>query len=362
MAICVVGGGIIGLLTAYELVQAGRSVVVLDRGALGRESSWAGGGILSPLYPWRYPEAVNQLASWGQAYYPELTRSLQSAGAVDPEWTPSGMLTLAAPDIDQAIKWSEQHGNSLQLIAGAHLERLAPGLVLEEPALWDSRIAQVRNPRLLTALGQVLRQKGVEIRENTSVEGFVTEDGRLRALNTAQGELRVEQCVVAAGAWASQLLRPTGLVLAVRPVRGQMLLLRAQPGLLARIVLKAGRYLIPRRDGRVLVGSTVEEAGFDRSTTETAREELWASATALMPALARCEVERHWAGLRPGSPAGVPYIGEHPEIRGLFVSTGHYRNGIVLGPASARLVVDLMLGRKPVVDPAPYSPARSEAF
>ncbi len=362
MAICVVGGGIIGLLTAYELARASQSVVVLDRGALGRESSWAGGGILSPLYPWRYPEPVTQLASWGQAYYPKLTRALRDAGTVDPEWTPSGMLTLSPPDADRAIKWGELHGTSLQLVAGADLNRLVPGLAVEEHGLWDPSVAQVRNPRLLAALQQVLKQMGVEIRENALVEGFVTEGGRLRALKTARGELHVEQCVIAAGAWASELLRPTGLLLPVHPVRGQMLLLRAQPGLLTHIVLKDGRYLIPRRDGRVLVGSTVEEVGFDRSTTDVARQELLAAATGLMPELGRCEVERHWAGLRPGSPEGVPYIGEHPEIRGLFVSTGHYRNGIVLGPASAHLVVDLMLDRAPVVNPVPYSLGRREAF
>lgn len=360
MAICVVGGGIIGLLTAYELTQANQSVVVLERGALGRQASWAGGGILSPLFPWRYPEPVTQLASWSQARYPELTRALCDAGALDPEWTPSGMLTLAPSDTDQAMRWSQYHGKTLQLVDGPDMKKLVPGLRVQGPALWDPGIAQVRNPRLLTALRQILQQKGVELRENSPVDAIIASGGRLRALKTPQGEFPVEQCVVAAGAWAGDLLRPNGVSLPVRPVRGQMLLLRAKPGLLNCIVLKERRYLIPRRDGRILVGSTVEEVGFDRSTTETARQDLLASATDLMPELERYDVEHHWAGLRPGSPDGIPYIGEHPRIRGLFVCTGHYRNGIVLAPGSARLAADLVLARTPVIDPAPY--ALPEAF
>lgn len=361
MTIGIVGGGIIGLLTAYELAQAGRSVVVLERGTLGREASWAGGGILSPLYPWRYPEPVTRLASWGQAYYPRLVRALTDAGTIDPEWTPSAMLTLAVSDAENALTWAELHESSLQLVGSDEVKRLVPGLAIAGPALWDPAVAQVRNPRLLAALARLLRQKGVEIREGSRVEAIQARGGRLRALSTRQGELHVEQCLIASGAWVDELVGATGLSLPVRPVRGQMLLLRARPGLLGPIILKEGRYLIPRRDGRILVGSTVEEVGFDCSTTATARDDLWAAATELMPELGQCPVESQWAGLRPGSPDGVPFIGPHPEIQGLFVCAGHYRNGIVLGPASARLVADLMLGRPPIVDPAPYAPGRAEA-
>src|SRR5690606_215400 len=115
-----------------------------------------------------------------------------------------------------------------------------------------------------------------------------------------------------------------------------------------------GRYVIPRADGRVLAGSTLEEAGFDKTTDAAARESLWHSATSIIPALADCEVEHHWAGLRPGSPDGVPFIGQVPGMPGIYVNAGHYRNGLVLAPASTRLLVDEMLGRSPIIDPTPY--------
>lgn len=357
MAFHIVGGGIIGLLCARELVQAGKAIVVLERGPIGQESSWAGGGILSPLYPWRYPEAVTRLALWGERHYPSLAESLAASTGIEPEWTPSGMLTLDANDTDRAFSWAEQRKIRLESVSSAALHALEPELASVGPALWDSGVAQVRNPRLLHALRQELGQQGVAFQERVAVTGFVHQQGRLRALRSGSGgDIPTEGCIVTAGAWSGSLLESTGLRLPVRPVRGQMLLLRATPGLVRRIVLKEGRYLVPRRDGRVLIGSTVEEVGFDRSTTDAARQELLAAAAELVPALAGCEVERHWAGLRPGSPQGIPYIGEHPEVRGLFVNTGHYRNGIVLGPASALLMADLVLGRPPSFDPVPYSP------
>ena len=134
-----------------------------------------------------------------------------------------------------------------------------------------------------------------------------------------------------------------------------MLMFKAAPGTVSRIVLEANRYVIPRRDGRTLFGSTIEEVGFEKQTTEAARDELYTIATQRFPILKEYPVEAHWAGLRPSSPAGVPYIGRHPGIDGLFVNAGHFRNGIVLGLASARLAADLVLGREPIVDPAPYA-------
>jgi glycine oxidase len=137
-----------------------------------------------------------------------------------------------------------------------------------------------------------------------------------------------------------------------------MILLRGQPGQVRRIVLDGGRYVIPRRDGRILVGSTLEHVGFDKTTTDSARSDLHAAALRLIPALADCELEHHWAGLRPGSPTGVPCIARHPDLTNLYINAGHYRNGVVLGPASARLLADILLERAPELDPEAYLPGK----
>jgi len=146
-----------------------------------------------------------------------------------------------------------------------------------------------------------------------------------------------------------------GLELAVEPVRGQMIMYQTVPGLLRHITLDRGYYLIPRQNGLVLVGSTLEYVGFNKDTTATARAELQDRALALMPALADYDIVRHWAGLRPGTKDNIPFIGEHPKISGLFVNAGHFRNGVVMAPASAQLLVDCMLERPSFTPFEPYS-------
>ncbi|MNR09214.1 Glycine oxidase [compost metagenome] len=163
--------------------------------------------------------------------------------------------------------------------------------------------------------------------------------------------------VLTAGAWSGDLLRPLGLELPVEPVKGQMILYKCAEDFLPSMVLAKGRYAIPRRDGHILVGSTLEHAGYDKTPTGEALESLKASAVELLPALADATPVAHWAGLRPGSPEGIPYIGEVPGYAGLWLNCGHYRNGLVLAPASCQLFADLLLGREPIIDPAPYAPA-----
>jgi len=358
--VAIIGGGIIGLLTARELVNAGATVSIYDRQPIGRESSWAGGGILSPLYPWRYPEAVNRLAAWSQAQYPQLTQELLQETGVDPEYLVSGLLVNASNDLDQAVKWAENHKTSYKKLDTRELDSVQPGIAGgTSDWLWMPEIAQVRNPYLLKSLREYLQLKNVNIVENTGISGFSIQNGKITGLRSERGIISADCFLLAAGAWSGQLGTQAGLQIKVEPVRGQMLLLKGEPGLLRRMVLSDSHYLIPRRDGRILVGSTLEYVGFDKSVTDEATRELERAAEDIYPGiLGRCEIETQWAGLRPGSPEGVPYIGMHPEIDNLFVCSGHFRNGFVLGPASARLAADLVLGREPVLEPGVYSPAR----
>ncbi len=356
--ILIAGGGAIGLLSARLLAEAGATVCLLDQSALGSESSWAGGGIVSPLYPWRYSPAVTALAHWSQDFYPQLGEQLLGDTGIDPEVYVTGLYWLdqepAAP-----LAWAAREGRPMRSVPVESVYRAEPAVARRfSRALHMPGVANVRNPRLVKALRAALVQMpNVTLHEHCAVTGFIREGGRICGVHSAAGEIRADQVVVAAGAWSGELLRSLDIALPVEPVKGQMILYKCAEDFLTSIVLSNGRYAIPRRDGHVLIGSTREHVGFDKVPTEEALASLKASAVELLPALADAEVINHWAGLRPGSPGGLPFIGPVPGHDGLWLNCGHYRNGLVLAPASCRLLADLLLGREPFIDASPYAPA-----
>lgn len=354
--IVVVGGGVIGMMTARELAQAGHSVLLLERRHIGAEASWAGGGIVSPLYPWRYPPAVTALAQLAQRAYPALAEALLAETGLDPEYFPCGMVMLEADDARDARVWAEMQGQVLELVESPVLQQRLPGLGAEwRSGLWMPHIANIRNPRLLRALAASLPARGIGLREGAEVVGWERDGRRIVAALLGNGErVAADAFVVCGGAWSGRLLEEVRPGLPVRPVRGQMLIYQRPPGELPAIILGEGRYVIPRRDGHVLCGSTLEEAGFDTVPTEEAHASLRATAEKLWPALRGEEPLAQWAGLRPAAPNGIPFIGRLPEVDNLWLNAGQYRNGLVLAPASARLLADQLLGRAPVADPRPY--------
>ena len=352
----IIGGGVIGLLTARELVDAGATVTVLERGEPGGEASWAGGGMLSPSYPWQMPASVTALARFGQARYSDLAQQLLEETGIDAEWTQSGLLCLDSAQQAEALAWAESTQSAVQVLGKLALKMREPAVSdAADAALWLPDVAQIRNPRLLRALLQSLMQRRVRILKHCEVQELRFEQSQITGVESTRGHVAADTVIVAGGAWSGQLLAGLGLKIEITPVRGQMVLWRTKPGLVKRIIVQDEHYLIPRRDGLVLAGSTVEHVGFDKSITPGALAELKTAALSMVPALVYAKIEQQWAGLRPGSPQGVPYIGAHPEIKGLYVNSGHFRNGLVLAPGSARLMADLVLGRTPVIDPAPYA-------
>jgi glycine oxidase len=346
------------MLTARELAIAGCQVTLLERGRTGEESSWAGGGILSPLYPWRYAAPITRLARWSQQHYAALADQLLAETGVDPEYTASGllMLGLEADELGHGQAWAAENGYRIERVTARELPGIQPGLgSFDSDALWMPDIAQMRNPRLIRALRRSIDGLGVRVLEDQPVDELMVRSEGVIGVRSGTAEYPAQQVVVCGGAWSEQLVQAAGCSVGVYPVKGQMLLYKAEPGLLRRIVLADSHYAIPRRDGHILLGSTMEDAGFDKTTTVEAREALQAAAERILPALGRYPLVKQWAGLRPGRARGIPCISAHPQIRGLFVNAGHFRNGVVTGLASARLMADLLLGREPILEPAEFA-------
>lgn len=357
--ILVIGAGIAGLMTAWELARAGKRVAVLERGQPGREASRAAAGILAPLPPWRYPPALLALTDWSRQVWPQFAHELEQRSGLPVDYTASGLLYFHEPEFANALAWATPRGVVLESLTAAEVARHESALTANpRPALRLPGVAQVMPGRLLRALQEAVLAEGVRILPHAGVQVLHTANGRITGVACEDGDWQAEQVVLCAGAWSAELLAPLGIALPVEPVRGQILQYAAPPGLVGHILLEDGKYLVPRREGKILVGSTREHVGFDKTTTDAGAVELTDAAERLLPLLAQAGVTRHWAGLRPGNPDQLPFIGGYPDLPGLIVNTGHYSTGIVAAPAAARLVADMLLARQPILDPAPYAPSR----
>jgi len=259
------------------------------------------------------------------------------------------MLVLPPFDAQAAQQWCAAHDVPLQPIKAADRGLPVPG-----DALYLPQVAQVRNPRLMRALRKRVEMLGGCIVEQCEVRGIEAGDGRVRALATSCGEFGAENFIVTAGAWSKQVLGQYALQLDIKPMRGQMLLFKFPEPPLRHIVLQGDMYLIPRRDGHLLVGSTLEDVGFDKSITQAVHDSLRQRAEALLPRLHDMPLVRHWAGLRPGSPNNIPVIGRHPQLKNLYLNSGHFRYGVTMAAASVEILLNEINNAPQPLDVAPY--------
>ncbi len=319
----IIGGGVIGMMSARALAISGATVALIEQRACGKESSWAGGGIISPLYPWMYSDVVNELSMASQAVYEELCATLFADTGIDTEYIRSGLLMMDEYDRYEAIDWMAVH----KVNAEKH----------PQGALFTA-VAQVRNPRLLKALKSDILKRGVEIVEFSKVEELIVEKDKVLGVKTEHKDYYGDNSIICGGAWSSALL---DIKNEVYPVKGQMIVIKSKPGVLEHIVLDKGRYLIPRKDGRILIGSTTENVGFDRSLNKQVGVELLEFASSRFTALRGASIEHHWSGFRPASKSGV-MIKKYEKLEGLYLNTGHLRNGLNMAPESAERLLALI--------------------
>ena len=354
----IIGGGIIGLTTALELKQRGFSVVVLERNQPGEGASGAAGGILSPLRPWQNSDRLTQLCTLSLSRYRTLLDQLQQHG-ICVEHAITGSLYLMPDEAPAAAGWARLHGWDFRALDTAALAREEPAVETGTGFLFP-QVARIEPRTLLDALVSTTTRLGVKIHAHRAVRSIEISGHRAVGVRTDAGPIAAGRIVVCAGAWMTPLLPATPARPEIQPVRGQMIEYAAPPGLLRHIVLRKQEdspmdcYLIPRPNGHILAGSTLERCGFSASVTDAARVALAGFAVRTLPALATCPITRQWAGLRPDASRATPIICAHPEIGNLFLNGGHFRNGILLAPASALLLAQLICKRTPAMDTAAF--------
>lgn len=291
--------------------------------------------------------------------FPAWISVLHKASGIDPEYEISGMLILPPNDVESAQQWCskrkikiERRGilgtpstrNNIEIHASSTCDR----------ALFLPDIAQVRNPRLLRALLSRVAQLGGKIIESCTVNTLKTAHKRIQSVISSCGEFIADYTIVSAGAWSKEVLGKHALRLDIKPIKGQMLLFKFDTPPIHNILVQHDLYIIPRRDGHLLVGSTLEDVGFDKQTTISAHDNLLIRAQAILPILHEMSVKQHWAGLRPASPDNIPTIARHPLIRNLFINSGHFRYGVTMAPVSAEILVNEITSALQPFDATPY--------
>lgn len=347
--VAVIGGGIVGLMSAYVLAKRGASLVVIEAGALAGESSWAGGGIVCPVPPWKYDPWVEATVARSCQLFVQWLPEIEALSGVPAEYRTTGLLLSGDPSrhdfvADSAI-WRQK--TSMPWCSGVRRD-FEPRLPEPDwPALLLPDVPQVRNPRLTQSLALALQKMGVQFKTHTRIDHLTqTKAGQIAWVTECGERGRASQVVLATGAWTDPLLTCLGLpALGIRPIRGQMLLYKLSPDQVPSQILNTGEgYLIPRADGHVLAGSTVEDVGFDRAPTQAAHDHIATVACALWPKLQEAQLVCHWTGFRPGFDQPKPLIGRLSEQwPALFVNVGHYRNGLGLAPACAEILAQAMM-------------------
>ena len=364
-SVVILGGGVQGLTLAWFLAREGCEVRLIDRQACGREASWAGAGIIPPGQASDSSPVTDRLRSLSSGLFFKMSEDLLALTGIDNGYRICGAWHLADDQgsLDQVIRLCQverlAHEVVQEPLVRHRLDWLGPDVAA---ACFVAQTAQVRNPWHLKALEAACRKSGVVINDHVSVGKLIVERNRISSIETSEGMIHGDQFALTAGAWSCGLAASVNVVLPVRPVQGVIVLLECLDSHFSSIIEQGKRYIVPRGDGLFLVGSNEVEIGFDKTVNPQTVEELEAWAQQMVPGLLNARRVTSWAGLRPGSPDGAPFLGMCPDIKNLFLATGHYRAGLQLSPGSATLVADVMLGRKPAVPIDPFSPLRPEGF
>lgn len=361
----IAGGGLIGASIALELARAGLQVGLFDRQAPGKEASWAGAGILSPAPENAAMVALVPLAKASMALYPEFVRKVEEISGQRAGYRPKGTLQAlfsanAREELSTVVALHHGLGLRAEPLSAQNARELEPALSEEvEAAVLRPDEASVDNRAMAGAILEAARRSGVQIFEGEHVHAIWREGDRCAGLLVEDEKIEARWTVIAAGCFSAQI-EGAAAIAPVRPAKGQMVALRVDDVQIERVLWSENIYLVPRDDGRILAGATVEHVGFDKNVTAGGLERVIGAAIELAPSLANARVEETWAGLRPDSPDHLPILGP-AGLDGLLVATGHFREGILLAPITARLMREWIIEQRVSVDWERFSPMRFQS-
>ena len=362
--VIVVGGGVIGLSIARELVRRGvHDVVLVERSQPGAEASSAAGGILGPQVEADHADEFFRLSCASRDMYPEFAAALREETGIDVELDTTGTLYLGfteqyEAELRQRYEWQKSQGLSVEWLSGDEARRHEPKISDRVAcALRFPNDIQVENRHLITALTRANEKLGVRLLSNCNVLSLTLERKAICGVETSSGSIRAPVVVIAAGAWSSLIgcVRPS---INIEPVRGQMLCFKPSSQIAQHVIYSARGYLVPRKDGRLLAGSTSEHAGFENCVTDEGLRTIRSMAAEIIPMLRDFPLADSWAGFRPCAEDGLPVLGPTEDVRGLFFATGHYRNGILLAPITGKLIADAIVYGASTPQLSTFSPTR----
>lgn len=348
----IIGGGINGSSIAYQLSKIGKKVIILEKKQLACEASSAAAGMLAAQAEIEQDGPLFQLALRSQRMFSTLSDELFEYTGIDIEYVNKGMLKIAeteeiALEVNKQVTFQRNWDPDIQWLDSNEIRDIEPALAPSVAGgMYLPNDGHVQPIKLTHAFAKAALQLGAEIRENTEVLSFIYQQGKVIGVKTNKGMIHCEQVVITTGAWAAKLMQETGLDIDVYPVKGECFSIKTEEPVINTTIFSDKRcYLVPKRNGEIYIGATMIENTFDKNVTPGGIATLIERAGHLVPQMKDLPWERVWCGIRPQTGDGNPYIGEHPEWKGLFIAAGHFRNGILLSPITGTLVSDLLVGR-----------------
>jgi glycine oxidase len=350
--VAIIGGGINGSSIAYQLAKLGKKVIIIEKERLACEASSAAAGMLAAQAEIEQDGPLFQLALKSQAMFSTLESELFEYTGIDIEFVHKGMLKIAeteeiAVEVKKQVSFQRNWDPTIKWLDAKEIREIEPVLSPSvSGGMYLPNDGHVQPAKLSLAFAKAAVYFGARIHENTEVLSFIYENNQVKGVKTTNGVIHCQQVIIATGAWAAKLMRESGLDIGVYPVKGECFSIMTEKPIINTTIFSDKRcYLVPKRNGEIFIGATMIEDTFDKKVTPGGIATLIERATQLVPQIKDAAWERVWSGIRPQTGDGLPYMGEHPRWKGLFVAAGHFRNGILLSPITGKLVADLVVGR-----------------